>query len=80
MTTPRAVKLIPMDYACLDYLVEHGDDGSAPTIAIPCRLFRGDIPDGMPDLVELGLIKHAGKRTAITESGRAALRSREGEK
>lgn len=64
--------LLAMDYACLGYLIEHGDEGSAPTIAIPIRLFRGEIPEGTPDLVDLGLVKHAGDRTEITPAGRAA--------
>jgi hypothetical protein len=65
--------LLPMDFACLEYLVEHGDNGSMPTIAIPIRLFRGEIPVGVPDLVELGLIEHTADRTAITLLGRMHL-------
>lgn len=67
------MNLLPMDYACLEYLVEHGDDGSMPTIAIPNRLFRGEIPQGSPNLVALGLIKHKADRTSITLAGRAAV-------
>jgi hypothetical protein len=67
------MSLLPMDIACLEYLAEHGDNGSMPTIAIPNRLFRGEIPDGIPDLVELGLIEHHGDRTAITLLGRMAI-------
>ena len=68
--------LLSMDYACLGYLVEHGDNGSMPTIAIPLRLFRGDIPEGAPNLVDLGLVKHRGDRTTITVAGRTALSSK----
>jgi hypothetical protein len=60
-----------MDRACLAYLMEHG--GTAPTIAIPARLFRGEIPEGSPSLVELGLIEHVSDRTAITPAGRRAI-------
>lgn len=69
--------LLPMDYACLGYLIEHGDNGSAPTIAIPARLFRGEIPEGTLNLVDLGLIKHRGDRTAITDAGRALVSSQD---
>lgn len=65
--------LLPMDYACLEYLVEHGDNGSAPTIAIPSRMFSGEIPKDLPNLVDLGLIQHTRDRTAITLLGRMAL-------
>ncbi len=65
--------LLPMDIACLEYLAEHGDDGSMPTIAIPNRIFRGDIPAGTPSLVDLGLIEHSRDRTAITLLGRMAI-------
>ena len=60
--------LIQMDYAVLNYLVEAG--GSAPSIAIPARLFRGVIPEGHPDMVALGLIAHDGDLISITSLGR----------
>lgn len=62
---------LPMDYLVLAYL--SGCGGSAPTIAIPARLFRGDIPAGAPSLVDLGLIKHDGEITSITSAGREAI-------
>lgn len=65
------MSLLPMDYALFDYLVEHG--GSVPTIAIPAKLFSGDIPDDAPNLIESGLIEHVGDITKITPAGRAAL-------
>jgi len=63
--------LIQMDRAVLNYLVEVG--GSAPSIAIPARLFRGDLPEGHPDMVTLGLIKHDGDLISVTPTGRDAL-------
>lgn len=66
-------RLLPMDIACLEYLVEYGDDGSVPTKAIPAKLFRGEIPAGMPSLVDLGLIEHRRDRTSITLHGRMAI-------
>jgi hypothetical protein len=63
--------LLSMDRAWLRYLMEHV--GIAPTIAIPARLFRGEIPEGSPSLVELGLIEHVSDRTAITLAGRRAI-------
>jgi hypothetical protein len=64
--------LIQMDRAVLNYLVEVG--GSAPSIAVPLRLFRGpDIPAGHPNMVELGLIEHDGNLISITSAGREAL-------
>lgn len=65
--------LLPMDIACLGYLVEHGECGSMPTIAISIKLFQGEIPAGTPNLVDLGLIRHAGDKTKITAAGRLAL-------
>lgn len=67
------IGLLPMDIACLEYLAEHGDNGSMPTIAIPAKLFRGEIPEGTPNLVKLGLIEHTRDRTAITLLGRMAI-------
>lgn len=67
------IALLPMDYACLGWLIEHGDGGSMPTIAIPARLFRGEIPEGMPNLVDLGLIEHRRDRTTITLLGHMAV-------
>lgn len=64
---------LPMDLACLGYFVEHGDNGSMPTIAIPAKLFRGEMPEDTPNMVDLGLIQHTGERTAITLLGRMAL-------
>lgn len=63
--------LLPMDNAFLAYLVECG--GSAPWEAVPAKLFRGEIPEGHPNMVDLGLIEHVGDDTRITEAGRAAL-------
>lgn len=65
--------LLPMDYAALAYLAEHGP---LPLIAIPDRLFRGEIPEGMPSLVELGMIVHRGELTSITTAGLAAISQR----
>jgi hypothetical protein len=62
--------LIQMDYAVLNYLVEVG--GSAPSVAIPARLFRGIIPEGHPDMIVLGLIKHDGELVSLTSLGREA--------
>lgn len=67
--------LLPMDYACLQYLIDHGDGGSMPTVAIPSRLFAGEIPQCTPSLVALGLIEHRGGWTTITPTGRRALTS-----
>jgi hypothetical protein len=63
--------LLPMDRAWLRYLMERV--GIAPTIAIPARLFRGEIPEGSSSLVELGLIEHVSDRTAITLADRRAI-------
>lgn len=64
--------LIPMDRRVLEYLVEC--DGSAPVHAIPLRLFRGEMTDGVPNMEELGLIEHIGDGViAITEFGRSQL-------
>lgn len=65
------MNLLPMDYALLRWLVEF--DGSAPLLAIPAKLFKGDIPDDAPNLVESGLIEHRGDRVCITPAGRLAL-------
>lgn len=67
------MNLLPMDYALFKYLVESG--GSAPSIAIPAKLFDGEIPDDAPNLVECGLIEHVGEITFITDAGRLALSS-----
>jgi len=69
------MNLLPMDYALFGYLVEHG--GSVPTIAIPAKLFKGDIPDDAPNLVESGLIEHVGEFTIITHAGRLAVSSQD---
>lgn len=63
-------ELLPMDRGILAYLAEHGPCASE---AIPLRLFRGEIPDGAPDLVDLGLIEHLGGVIAITALGREML-------
>jgi hypothetical protein len=64
--------LLPMDRLALQHLVEVG--GSSPSVAIPARLFAGDRPEGLPNMVELGLIKHVGTdEIAITQIGREAL-------
>lgn len=42
-------------------------------ISIPAKIFRGEIPDGAPDLVGSGLIEHRGDAIAITAVGRSAL-------
>lgn len=68
--------LLPMDRAALAYLV--GCGGSAPTIAIPAKLFVGNIPLGSPDLVDLGMVEHVGDNTSITVAGRTALSSQQG--
>jgi hypothetical protein len=60
--------LIPMDAACLSFLLEQG--GSFVTIAIPARMFTGEIPEGYPDLVDMGLIEHVGEITSLTSKGR----------
>lgn len=65
------MKLLPMDRAVLTYLIESG--GSAPTIAIPAKLFRGEIPKGAPNMVDLGLIEHIGEDTIVTAIGRSAI-------
>jgi hypothetical protein len=62
-----------MDYAVLGYLAECG--GSAPYAAIPAKLFRGEIPEVAPTLLELGLIEHCGELTSITDAGALALSS-----
>jgi hypothetical protein len=69
------MSLLPMDYALLRYLVDA--DGSAPSIAIPPKLFAGEIPDDAPNLVESGLIEHRGDRVCITAAGRLALSSQD---
>lgn len=63
--------LLPMDLNCLTYLVEVG--GRAPFIAIPAKLFKGEIPADRPDLIDLGLIAHECDDVVITDAGRAAL-------
>jgi hypothetical protein len=63
--------LIEMDKRVLSYLVEHG--GRLPDVAIPSRLFRGEIPEGTPSMVELGLIRIVNDEIEITDAGRAAL-------
>lgn len=67
------MNLLQMDYALLNYLVEF--DGCVPTIAIPSKIFKGEIPDDAPNLVEAGVIEHVGKNTRITATGRSALAS-----
>ena len=67
--------ILPMDIACLAYLDEC--DGSAPSIAIPARLFSGEVPVGHPNMVDLGLIEHIGAITYITDAGRLALASQQ---
>ena len=62
---------LSMDLTCLRYLVEC--DGWMPTAAIPNKLFDGEIPEGYPDMIDLGLIEHDGELTRITLAGRAAL-------
>lgn len=62
---------LPMDIRCLRYLDECG--GSAPRVAIPLKLFSGEMPDGHPNMVDLGLIEHDGEITKITQAGRDAL-------
>lgn len=64
------MNILPMDYACLRYLMEYG---TVPTVAIPSRIFAGDIPTGLRSLVELGLIEHDGDSTRITAAGRTAV-------
>lgn len=65
------MNLLPMDYSVLRYLDRAG--GWMPTIAIPAKLFDGEIPKGSPDLVALGMIEHHGDITSITQAGREAL-------
>lgn len=64
-------RLLPMDLGCLAYLVEMG--GRAPFVAIPTKLFKGDIPAGHPDLIDLGFVSHDGDDVVVTDAGRAAL-------
>ena len=64
-------QLIPMDRECLQWLSEVG--GSAPTVAIPIRLFAGMVPENYPNMIELGLVKHVGEITSITTAGYRAL-------
>lgn len=61
-------ELIPMDRAVLSFLLEQG--GSFVTSAIPSRMFAGEIPKGLPDLVDMGLIEHSGDVTSLTTKGR----------
>lgn len=61
--------LLPMDRACLKYLVEC--DGAAPLI--PAKLFSGKIPPGYPSMTELGLIEDREETIFITDLGRAAV-------
>jgi hypothetical protein len=63
--------LLPMDYRCLAYLVEHG--GRVPYSGIPSRIFAGAITETTPNLVELGLVLHKKQHVYITEAGRSAL-------
>lgn len=63
--------LLPMDYRCLAYLVEHG--GRVPYAGIPARIFAGDITETTPNLVDLGLVRHLKQHIYITEAGRTAL-------
>jgi hypothetical protein len=63
--------MLAMDYAVLSYLEESG--GTVPTIAIPARIFKGYIPEGETNMVDLGLIEHAGEFTTITARGRHIL-------
>lgn len=67
----RAAMLLPMDIRCLAHLCEVG--GRAPSIAIPRKLFKGDIPPDHPDLVSLGMIEHCEDDIVITAAGRAAF-------
>lgn len=64
--------LLQMDYNCLGYLIEHG--GEAPAIAIPAKLFSGSIPDGHPDLVDLGMIENDGDIVRVTQAARQIMR------
>ena len=63
--------LLPMDYRCLAYLVEHG--GRVPYSGIPARIFAGEITEATPNLVELGLVYHFERHVCLTEAGRDAL-------
>jgi hypothetical protein len=63
--------LLSMDLGCLGYLHDMG--GSAPTMAIPAKLFGGPIPEDHPNLVDLGMIEHIGDLTFLTERGRNAI-------
>jgi hypothetical protein len=65
------MNLLPMDFDLFRYLVECG--GSAPTIAIPAKIFRGEIPDDATNLTEFGLIRQAKGITSITDLGRSVL-------
>lgn len=67
-TAKTQITLIPMDQACLSFLLEQG--GSFVTSAIPARMFKGEIPEGLPDLVDMGLIEHVGDITSVTVKGR----------
>lgn len=62
---------LAMDLKCLAYLVEMG--GRAPFVAIPAKLFKGEVPAGQPDLIDLGLVVHDGADAVITDGGRAVL-------
>lgn len=53
---------LAMDLKCL-----------APFVAIPAKLFKGEVPAGQPDLIDLGLVVHDGADAVITDGGRAVL-------
>jgi hypothetical protein len=74
VTDTATIDLLPMDYALLAYLIEHG--GDVPAASIPAKIFRGEIPEGFPNLIDLGVIEHKGELTCITDAGRRALASK----
>lgn len=66
--------LLPMDWACLSYMLDC--DRPVDLEAIPSKLFDGEIPEGHPDLVDLGFVEHVGNGVQITDAGRALFTQR----
>lgn len=67
----QTTSLLSMDANCLAFLVAMG--GRDPYIAIPAKLFKGDIPEGHPNLLDQGFIEHHGDDVLLTDAGRSAV-------